>query len=58
VVLIGPEGGWSDQERTAGLARMTLGPTVLRAETAAIVAGTILCGLRSVLFESVNSHGG
>lgn len=58
VVLVGPEGGWSDAERGAAGPRMTLGPTVLRAETAAIVAGSALCGLRSALFESIDRHGG
>jgi len=58
VVLVGPEGGWSDAERAADAPHMTLGPTVLRAETAAIVAGTALCGLRSALFESKIHHGG
>ena len=58
LVLIGPEGGWSDDERAAASARMTLGPTVLRSETAAIVAGAALCGLRSALFESRTHHGG
>jgi 16S rRNA (uracil1498-N3)-methyltransferase len=58
VVLIGPEGGWSDAERAAGLPVVTLGPTILRSETAAIAAAVALCGLRSALFESVNGHGG
>ena len=58
VVLVGPEGGWSDEERAASTPRVALGPTVLRSETAAIVAGTALCGLRSALFESVHHHGG
>lgn len=58
VVLVGPEGGWSDAERAATDALLTLGPTVLRAETAAIVAASALCGLRSALFESVINHGG
>jgi RsmE family RNA methyltransferase len=57
-VLIGPEGGWSETERARGLPRMGLGSTVLRAETAALVAGSALCGLRSALFESVDGHAG
>jgi 16S rRNA (uracil1498-N3)-methyltransferase len=58
VLLVGPEGGWSERERGAGLPSIGLGPTVLRAETAAIVAGAALSGLRSALFESVDGHGG
>jgi 16S rRNA (uracil1498-N3)-methyltransferase len=58
VLLVGPEGGWSARERGVGLPSIRLGPTVLRAETAAIVAGAALCGLRSALFESVDGHGG
>lgn len=46
-VLVGPEGGWADEELGCGLPTMGLGPTVLRAETAAIAAGVLLCGLRS-----------
>ena len=41
-LLVGPEGGWTDGERTAldqcGWRRASLGPLVLRAETAAIAA--------------------
>lgn len=40
-VLVGPEGGWDDHEGT-GLARIGLGPHVLRAETAAIAAATLM----------------
>lgn len=47
VVLVGPEGGWTDGERGRFDTRVTLGPTVLRTETAAIAAGVLLCGLRS-----------
>jgi 16S rRNA (uracil1498-N3)-methyltransferase len=40
LVLVGPEGGWSEDERTraddANVNRVSLGPTVLRTETAAI----------------------
>lgn len=58
VVLVGPEGGWSDEERSTGLEAVTLGDTVLRAETAAIVAGAALCGLRSNVFGQAKRHGG
>ena len=46
VLLIGPEGGWSDTERDLGLATVRLGPQVLRAETAAIAAATLLASAR------------
>lgn len=49
-LLVGPEGGWDDDELLdAGLPMVGLGPTVLRAETAAVAAGALLCGLRSGL---------
>ncbi len=45
-VLIGPEGGWTDRERenfrAAGWQSASLGPQILRAETAAIAALSIL----------------
>jgi len=47
VVLVGPEGGWAEEELAAGLPRVALGPHVLRAETAAVLAGGLLCALRS-----------
>jgi 16S rRNA (uracil1498-N3)-methyltransferase len=46
-VLVGPEGGWSAEERDRLARTVELGPQVLRAETAAIVAGALLTGLRS-----------
>ncbi len=46
LVLVGPEGGWSEVEREAGLSSVNLGDTVLRAETAAIVVGALVCALR------------
>lgn len=49
VVAVGPEGGWTDEELEASGGTVGLGPTVLRAETAAVVAGTILCGIRNGL---------
>jgi 16S rRNA (uracil1498-N3)-methyltransferase len=57
-LLVGPEGGWTDSERAADLPVVGLGPTVLRAETAAIVAGAVLCGFRSILFAPIDRHGG
>ncbi len=42
-IAIGPEGGWSPAEvAVVGARTVTLGATVLRAETAAIAAGTLL----------------
>lgn len=42
-VLIGPEGGFSEEERAAlikrpNVARLALGPRILRADTAAVAA--------------------
>jgi len=51
-VLVGPEGGWSDEEREKGLPMVRLGPHVLRAETAAIAAATLLGGLRAELVRA------
>jgi 16S rRNA (uracil1498-N3)-methyltransferase len=48
VVLVGPEGGWSTGEREAAGGRFVrFGPTILRAETAAVAAGVLLSALRS-----------
>lgn len=46
VLLVGPEGGWSDAERAAVAAKVRFGPTILRAETAAVAAGVLLSALR------------
>lgn len=48
VVLVGPEGGWSEAELAAA-DKVSLGLTVLRAETAAVVAGALLTAARSGL---------
>jgi 16S rRNA (uracil1498-N3)-methyltransferase len=52
-VLVGPEGGWSDDERAAvaagGVARVSFGAYVLRVETAAVAATVLLAGLRAGL---------
>ena len=46
LILIGPEGGWSKEEmrmaEQAGIEQVTLGPHILRAETAAIATISIL----------------
>jgi 16S rRNA (uracil1498-N3)-methyltransferase len=49
VVAIGPEGGWDPAELEAGCELVGLGSTILRAETAAVAAGTLLCALRQHL---------
>ncbi len=51
VVAVGPEGGWDDEERRAAGPTVGLGPTVLRAETAALVAGALLGALRCSVVE-------
>ena len=46
VVLVGPEGGWDPDELGAELPTVGLGPHVLRTETAAVAAGSLLVALR------------
>ncbi len=41
-VAIGPEGGWAPDEVTRSRRRLSLGPTVLRAETAGVVAASLM----------------
>ena len=48
-VLIGPEGGWSDDELAQVIPRASIGIHVLRSETAAIAAGTLLTASRAGL---------
>jgi 16S rRNA (uracil1498-N3)-methyltransferase len=55
-LLVGPEGGFTDDELGAGLPLVDLGPTVLRAETAAIAAGVLLCALRSGRVGAPSTH--
>ena len=45
-VLVGPEGGWSEEEASQPAPRVALGVHVLRAETAAVAVGVILTSLR------------
>lgn len=45
-VLVGPEGGWAPEELAHGAETVTLSGHVLRAETAAIVAGALMAAMR------------
>ncbi len=46
LLAVGPEGGWTDDERelavASGWTRVSLGPMILRAETAAIAAAAVV----------------
>ncbi len=53
-IAIGPEGGWSPNELSGIDRRVSLGATVLRAETAAIAAGTML----TAMSRRARSYGG
>jgi 16S rRNA (uracil1498-N3)-methyltransferase len=48
-ILVGPEGGWSDDERARVTHHVGLSDHVLRVETAAIAAATLLGALRQEL---------
>ena len=56
-VLVGPEGGWSDAELARVAGQVGLGPHVLRAETAAIAAASVLGARRSGLLPA-EGHAG
>jgi 16S rRNA (uracil1498-N3)-methyltransferase len=56
-VLVGPEGGWDRAELGAGPPLVGLGAAVLRTETAALVAATLLCGLRAGTVSEADSGG-
>ncbi|MFM8956825.1 MAG: RsmE family RNA methyltransferase [Actinomycetota bacterium] len=47
LVIIGPEGGFDADEIPANAARISLGDTILRAETATLVAATLLTARRT-----------
>ena len=47
LVVVGPEGGFDDDEIPGSVPRVSLGDTILRAETATLVAATMLSVLRS-----------
>ena len=48
VVLVGPEGGWSERELALVANKVSLGDGILRVETAAVAAGALLTALRSM----------
>lgn len=45
-VFVGPEGGWSPEELSAVPAKFSVGSTILRAETATLAVGVLLCAVR------------
>ena len=47
-IVIGPEGGFAPEELIGSVSRVSLGESVLRAETAAIVAGALMTRCRRV----------
>lgn len=51
-LLVGPEGGWTPDERQRAGARVAVGRDVLRAETAAIAAGALMAALRAGIIAS------
>jgi 16S rRNA (uracil1498-N3)-methyltransferase len=57
-VLVGPEGGWSpderDRARLAGAGSVRVATQVLRAETAAIAVGTVVAALRAGFVAEVS----
>lgn len=55
LVLVGPEGGWDDDERVDGVPVVSLGAGVLRAETAVVTAGVLLTALREGLVEPLGA---
>jgi 16S rRNA (uracil1498-N3)-methyltransferase len=58
LVLVGPEGGWTADELAAPIGRVALGDHVLRAETAAIAACSVLSALRSRLAAEMSRPAG
>ena len=51
-LLVGPEGGWDGAELDAVRDHVSLGETVLRAETAAIAAGVLFAAVRAQIVHA------
>lgn len=51
MLLVGPEGGWTDEELESltkeGVVAVSLGPTLLRIETAAVAAAAVIAALQA-----------
>ena len=45
-IAVGPEGGWSPKELEVAAATVSLGPNVLRVETAAVAAAVLMVSAR------------
>jgi 16S rRNA (uracil1498-N3)-methyltransferase len=45
-IAIGPEGGWSAKELEVAASAVTLGPNILRVETAAVAAAALMVSHR------------
>jgi len=56
-VAVGPEGGWTPGELASVTGRVGLGPGILRAETAALGVGILLCAIRDGVVRSAHGDG-
>jgi len=55
MLMVGPEGGWTKAEISADVPKIRLAMPVLRAETAAIAAGTLLSAMRDGLVSAASA---
>ncbi|MEL7210175.1 MAG: RsmE family RNA methyltransferase, partial [Actinomycetota bacterium] len=56
-VLVGPEGGWDGDELSRSSRAVSLGPGVLRAETACVVGAALLVGFRDGRLRPTTNSG-
>jgi 16S rRNA (uracil1498-N3)-methyltransferase len=56
-VAVGPEGGWDAAELASVTERVGLGRGILRAETAAVSVGILLCAIRDGVVRPVHGDG-